>query len=180
MNESVPGKEGKMGSHFERLKSAYTQILCEIEVKSSWNHELIVLAQTRSGQKNWLRGSYGFNFWVEWGECRGLWGLMYVYPQPHLPQKACTYEARWTNGFCSSIFCCCSFDFLNNLFAGSLLLYVEYFRKHTTVLSVSPGSRGWVWEVVLLSGTQAAATWRTENVSELWCCCCLTGRLTAK
>lgn len=35
------------------------------------------------------------------------------------------------NCLCSGIFCC----FLNKLFVGSFLLYVEYFRKCTSVLS---------------------------------------------
>lgn len=39
------------------------------------------------------------------------------------------------------VFSAVVFYFLNKLFVGSLLLYAEYFKKSTAVLSVFSGSR---------------------------------------
>ena len=58
-------------------------------------------------------------------------------------------------GFGCHVFCCC-FYFVNELFVALLLLYTEYFRKHTSVLSVCLGSR----RTIATNNSQALETCR--------------------
>lgn len=124
------GLGGKRGIHYtenwldggllETLISAEIQIPSESVVESSWNHKIIVLAQTRSDQNERLRGSSGFNFGVECGGCRGWWPVV-CFPSCSPPTKStqalCAHRKLypcWLNGFCSRVFCCCFFIFSIN------------------------------------------------------------------
>lgn len=79
--------------------------------ESSWNHKIIVLAQTRSGQTQWLWGSPGFKLW-EWSVAGAQISCpVYVrHPQKHTfwgHGVHCKLYPCGLKGFCSRVFCCC-------------------------------------------------------------------------
>lgn len=126
----------------EACQQSDINISSESVPKSSRNHKIIVLAHNRLGQHEKLWGGSGFNFGVECAGCTEDCGLLFVFLLFHLTQKE--YTIYWgapstLHGFCSHCLLLLFFYFLNKLFVGFLLLYVEYFRSHTSVLSVFLG-----------------------------------------
>lgn len=85
--------------------------------KSSRNHKIIVLAHTRSGQHEKLRGGSGFDFGVECAGCTENCGLLFVFLLFHLTQKEYTYTEAHHQLYMAFVliaYCCCFFIFSIN------------------------------------------------------------------